>query len=82
MESTPLGETEAVPEMSAEQPAPGEAGAPHDPNAPTATSKTKAKQETLQFEPTTRGRFDKSEPTIVEGEDLDVPTFLRVRKPD
>jgi cell division protein FtsZ len=81
-ESTPLGETEAVPEMSAEQPAPGEAGAPHDPNAPTATSKTKAKQETLQFEPTTRGRFDKSEPTIVEGEDLDVPTFLRVRKPD
>jgi cell division protein FtsZ len=68
--------------MSAEQPVPGEAGAPHDPNAPTTTSKTKAKQETLQFEPTTRGRFDKSEPTIVEGEDLDVPTFLRVRKPD
>jgi cell division protein FtsZ len=24
-----------------------------------------------------RGRFDKSEPTIVEGEDLDIPTFLR-----
>ena len=38
--------------------------------------KAKAKQETLQFESTTRGRFDKSEPTIVEGEDLDVPTFL------
>jgi cell division protein FtsZ len=36
-----------------------------------------AKQETLQFEPITRGRFEKSEPTIVEGQDLDVPTFLR-----
>ena len=36
-----------------------------------------AKQEILQFEPVTRGRFEKSEPTIVEGEDLDVPTFLR-----
>src|SRR5712691_3925574 len=35
------------------------------------------KQEVLQFEPTTRGRFEKSEPTIVEGQDLDVPTFLR-----
>jgi len=31
----------------------------------------------LQFEPITRGRFEKSEPTIVEGQDLDVPTFLR-----
>jgi cell division protein FtsZ len=36
-----------------------------------------AKQEVLQFEAVTRGRFEKSEPTIVEGQDLDVPTFLR-----
>jgi cell division protein FtsZ len=36
-----------------------------------------AKQEVLQFEPVTRGRFEKSEPTIIEGQDLDVPTFLR-----
>jgi cell division protein FtsZ len=36
-----------------------------------------AKQEVLQFESLTRGRFEKSEPTIVEGQDLDVPTFLR-----
>jgi cell division protein FtsZ len=36
-----------------------------------------AKQEVLQFEAVTRGRFEKSEPTIVEGEDLDVPTYLR-----
>jgi cell division protein FtsZ len=36
-----------------------------------------AKQETLQFEPVSRGRFEKSEPTIIDGQDLDVPTFLR-----
>jgi len=39
--------------------------------------RVQAKQEVLQFEPITRGRFEKSEPTIVEGQDLDVPTFLR-----
>jgi cell division protein FtsZ len=39
--------------------------------------KAEAKQETLQFEPVSRGRFDKSEPTIIDGQDLDVPTFLR-----
>ncbi len=36
-----------------------------------------AKQEIMQFESITRGRFEKSEPTIVEGQDLDVPTYLR-----
>ena len=39
--------------------------------------KIHAKQEVMQFEPVTRGRFEKSEPTIVEGQDLDIPTFLR-----
>lgn len=47
------------------------------PAAPPAAPKVK--QETLQFESVARGRFEKSEPTIVEGEDLDVPTFLRMR---
>jgi cell division protein FtsZ len=46
-------------------------------NAPAEKSPTPAKQEVLQFEPVTRGRFEKSEPTIIEGEDLDVPTYLR-----
>jgi cell division protein FtsZ len=45
--------------------------------APAEKSPTPAKQEVLQFEPVTRGRFEKSEPTIIEGEDLDVPTYLR-----
>ncbi len=44
---------------------------------PSAGKAAPAKQEVLQFEPVTRGRFEKSEPTIVEGEDLDVPTYLR-----
>jgi cell division protein FtsZ len=44
---------------------------------PVVEKKPLAKQEVMQFEPITRGRFEKSEPTIVEGQDLDVPTFLR-----
>lgn len=43
----------------------------------TKKSSSEPRQETLQFEPVTRGRFEKSEPTIVDGQDLDVPTFLR-----
>jgi cell division protein FtsZ len=49
--------------------------APKEPKP--AVHKIEAKQEVMQFEPITRGRFEKSEPTIVEGQDLDVPTFLR-----
>ena len=41
------------------------------------TTAPKVKQEDLPLEPIARGRFEKVEPTIVEGEDLDVPTFLR-----
>ncbi|MEO6970730.1 MAG: cell division protein FtsZ [Chthoniobacterales bacterium] len=50
------------------------------PVKPTPVKKDKmvqARQEVMQFEPITRGRFEKSEPTIVEGQDLDVPTYLR-----
>ncbi len=49
----------------------------------TRTAKTKKPASTqqtqgvLDLETYQRGRFDKSEPTIVEGEDLDIPTFLR-----
>jgi cell division protein FtsZ len=49
----------------------------NDEKASAEKSGTPAKQEVLQFEPVTRGRFEKSEPTIIEGEDLDVPTYLR-----
>jgi cell division protein FtsZ len=55
---------------------PGELGLNIPPNPATPKS-AEVKQETLQFEPVTRGRFEKSEPTIEDGQDLDVPTFLR-----
>jgi len=48
-----------------------------DPKAP--PKKIEAKQEVLQFDAVSRGRFEKSEPTIIDGQDLDVPTFLRRR---
>ena len=48
-----------------------------DQPAPASPKTPQEKQEILQFEPVTRGRFEKSEPTIVDGQDLDVPTFLR-----
>ncbi len=54
----------------------GEAEVPNPPK-PAREKAVHAKQEILQFEPITRGRFEKSEPTIEEGQDLDVPTFLR-----
>ena len=65
------------------QPKPERAPSPQSPKAnPSGKPATaKIKQETLQFEPIARGRFEKIEPTIVEGEDLDVPTFLRLKKP-
>ena len=40
-------------------------------------SSSKAKQETLPLEGVSRGRFDRSEPTLYNGEDLDVPTYIR-----
>jgi cell division protein FtsZ len=66
------GEPEPVIPTPQEKPVPWK-----EEKAPTEKSGTPAKQEVLQFEPVTRGRFEKSEPTIIEGEDLDVPTYLR-----
>jgi len=68
-ESMP-GESEPLPVT------PRKKAVPHTDEKAAAKS-VPAKQEILQFEPVTRGRFEKSEPTIVEGEDLDVPTYLR-----
>jgi cell division protein FtsZ len=35
------------------------------------------RQEQLPLEVISKGRFDKSEPTIYKGEDLDQPTYIR-----
>jgi len=51
--------------------------APAKPSPAKKDKFVQARQEVMQFEPVTRGRFEKSEPTIVEGQDLDIPTYLR-----
>src|SRR5262245_30695031 len=40
-------------------------------------SSSKMRQGQLPLEIISKGRFDKSEPTIHKGEDLDVPTYIR-----
>lgn len=40
-------------------------------------SGSKLRQSQLQLELISKGRFEKSEPTIRDGQDLDVPTFVR-----
>lgn len=40
-------------------------------------SRPKLRQSQLPLEIVSKGRFDKSEPTIHKGEDLDVPTYIR-----
>jgi cell division protein FtsZ len=42
------------------------------------TKKTDPKQEQMMLDPVARGRFEHSEPTIVDGQNLDVPTFIRL----
>lgn len=45
---------------------------------PTTAEQLEQQQDILHLEPVqTKGRFAKGDPTIVDGEDLDVPTFLR-----
>lgn len=45
------------------------------------SDEARQQQEMLQLEPAAgKGRFAKTDPTIVDGEDLDVPTFLRKKK--
>jgi cell division protein FtsZ len=43
----------------------------------TRKNTSRAKQQTLNLEIVSKGRFEKSEPTIHRGEDLDVPTYVR-----
>ena len=38
---------------------------------------TQSKQGQLPLEIISKGRFEKSEPTIHQGQDLDVPTYIR-----
>ena len=80
----PPSEEAMILESSAKRPAGSRSSkkevAPADQAASKAAQKKiEAKQEVLQFDAVSRGRFEKSEPTIIDGQDLDVPTFLRRR---
>jgi cell division protein FtsZ len=80
--ASPLTAAEPVqanpPALFAEEAIPPRASTPAvSEQPPSKASSPKVKQEDLPLEPIARGRFEKVEPTIVEGEDLDVPTFLR-----
>jgi len=61
----------------AKNPEPATEPGPAKPSPAKKDKFIQARQEVMQFEPVTRGRFEKSEPTIVEGQDLDIPTYLR-----
>ena len=45
--------------------------------APAKKEPAKPKQENLPLERVSRGPFEKTEPTLYDGEDLDVPTYIR-----
>ncbi len=78
--------SEDLPEASEEHR--GTAYADDDPLLPLGIPRENGKrtkdggQEQMRFEaPHRGGRFEKTDPTIVDGEDLDVPTFMRHRLP-
>ncbi len=56
-------------------------GLPEEELAAETSEEARQQQEMLQLEPAKgKGRFAKTDPTIVDGEDLDVPTFLRKKQ--
>ena len=57
-------------------PIPAMVGAAATETSPSAAT-ARANTDTSSSDNAVRGRFDKSEPTIIDGEDLDVPTFMR-----
>jgi cell division protein FtsZ len=77
MEVKELDLPEPLPSPAKQIVRPAKEASPKASNQPPIVKKAEAKQEVLAFEPVSRGRFEKSEPTIVDGQDLDVPTFLR-----
>ena len=52
----------------------------HESIPPRGTQPVQEKPQAQEASPVSRGRFDQGEPTIVDGEDLDIPTFLRKRR--
>jgi cell division protein FtsZ len=59
-------------------PKPAKETTPYEDLAEQATVKVQTAQTEMQLEPL-RGRFEKASPTVMDGENLDVPTFFRKR---
>ena len=70
---SPLEQPKSAPKSSPAQPLEARQGVQSR-----AASSEKSNQGELQLDPL-RGRFEKSSPTVMEGENLDVPTFFRRR---
>lgn len=78
LETQPRKEAVARPQKEA---APFSPARPAEPaGAGTASIAAGQKQIVLNFSPTEKGRFEKTEPTVYDGEDLDIPTFIRKKK--
>ncbi len=80
MTPPPKAKPEVVPHAELEEPLtpPAKPAAPASAPLPPRTSRRfTAKQEEMQFESPTRGRFEKTHETMYRGENLDQPTFRR-----
>lgn len=83
--SKPVEDLEEVPESEPEKPAPAEdspAAASPEPETPKLKLGVKAAgpQSELSLDSAPRGRFEGETPNVFEGEDLDLPPFLRKKK--
>jgi cell division protein FtsZ len=76
-ESTVRPNTRIVPPAPESTPEKMEQLASADRKLPRRRTSSKMKQSQLPLEIISKGRFEKSQPTIHKGEDLDVPTYLR-----
>lgn len=72
--------SEVTPGTLPTAPVSGEIGGEDGGDLDAAAAAAAQHQQMLQLEPLSKGRFAKTEPTIVDGEDMDVPTFLRKRR--
>jgi cell division protein FtsZ len=62
----------------AEEPAQGQEGPASAPQEPAAAPSVKAKQDEFGFgEVESRGQFERTDRNLFDGQDLDVPTYLR-----
>jgi len=60
-----------------EKPKEGETSDTSDKSKRTRSTRAKDLQTKLKLEPTGKGRFNNVEPTVLDGEDFDIPTFVR-----